>query len=97
MSLDQLFESMSQCGVFATDTVVTLDARPAANSIFVGWSGDVGCEDGRVTMTKSRSCGAVFELTASVLQMDGFETDDTSGWTGTTGSMPSSCSISGNR
>ena len=65
---------------FTTGTVITLDARPSANSVFVSWSGDTDCDDGRVSLRKERACVARFEPKISPILMDGFESDDASHW-----------------
>jgi len=46
--------------VFPAGTVAVLTPKPASGSEFSGWSGDSDCRDGRVTMTKSKVCIAVF-------------------------------------
>lgn len=45
---------------FPQGTFVTLTATPDTDSSFEGWSGDLDCSDGRVTMTIDRSCTASF-------------------------------------
>lgn len=47
---------------YAAGTAVTLTATAASGSTFGGWSGDVDCSDGSVTMTTARSCAAEFML-----------------------------------
>jgi hypothetical protein len=45
---------------FSSGTVVQLAAEPSADSTFDGWSGDVDCDDGQVTMSGLVSCTATF-------------------------------------
>jgi len=47
---------------FAPGTSVTLTATPAANSTFAGFSGNVDCSDGVVTMNANKTCTATFNL-----------------------------------
>jgi len=47
---------------FAQNAVVTLTATPDTGSMFVGWTGDVDCSDGSVTMSIAVSCTATFDL-----------------------------------
>ncbi len=51
---------------FAEDTVVTLTPSSAADSRFVGWSGDPDCSDGVVTMDSFISCTATFEIDSTL-------------------------------
>ena len=51
-------------GAFPGGTVVTLSATPAAGWVFVGWSGDLDCGDGVVTLIDPKTCVATFALTA---------------------------------
>ena len=53
--------------IFITGTVVTLTATPGVLSSFDGWSGDVDCSDGVVTMGSSRSCTAKFKSNVMTL------------------------------
>jgi hypothetical protein len=55
------------CGTDCTEnytsgTVVTLSAAPVTGATFAGWSGDVDCVDGVVSMTASKACTATFTL-----------------------------------
>jgi hypothetical protein len=45
---------------FLNGQIVTLTATPAADSIFVGWSGDADCQDANVTMSVDHNCIATF-------------------------------------
>jgi beta-galactosidase beta subunit len=45
---------------FNAGQVVTLVETPAADSIFIGWSGDADCQDASVTMSVDHSCIATF-------------------------------------
>lgn len=47
---------------FSSGSVITLQATPTAGSTFTGWSGDMDCLDGSVTMNASKSCAASFKL-----------------------------------
>ncbi len=59
----------SDCNhTFDANTLVTLTAVPNEGSIFEGWSGDVDCSDGIVTMDASKTCTAAF--TQSSQQFD---------------------------
>lgn len=49
---------------YASGTSVTLTAAATSGSTFGGWSGDVDCSDGSVTMSAARSCTATFTLDA---------------------------------
>jgi len=54
------------CGVdcdelFVESTVVTLTPTPDPGSNFIGWSGDLDCSDGVVTMTADLTCDAQFD------------------------------------
>jgi uncharacterized repeat protein (TIGR02543 family) len=54
---------------YAENTVVPLVATPAIGSTFDGWSGNVDCEDGSVTMDTDKACTATFsaiEYTLSI-------------------------------
>ena len=48
---------------YASGTVVTVTATPAAGSVFAGWSG-TGCASGTVTLNASTACTATFNLAA---------------------------------
>lgn len=48
-------------------TVVTLTATPEAGSKLVGFSGDVGCTSGQVTLNTSINCVVTFETTALLI------------------------------
>lgn len=57
------------CGLMCTasftdNTIVTLTANPATESVFEGWSGDADCVDGTVTMTADMDCTATFSALA---------------------------------
>jgi hypothetical protein len=47
---------------FAAGSTVALDAEPATDSHFAGWSGDLDCSDGSLTLSQDRQCLARFEL-----------------------------------
>ena len=49
---------------FAAGLRVTLAATADPGWVFVGWSGDVDCADGLVTLTDPKTCVATFALTA---------------------------------
>ena len=45
---------------YVSGTVVSLTPTPAIGSIFAGWSGDVDCSDGLVTVDAGKTCTATF-------------------------------------
>ncbi|HSD83338.1 MAG TPA: hypothetical protein VLG46_05750 [Anaerolineae bacterium] len=45
---------------YLSGTVVPLSASPEAGWQFSGWSGDVDCADGSVTLNANKSCTATF-------------------------------------
>ncbi|CAG0932122.1 Protease 1 [Thermoflexales bacterium] len=52
---------------YSYGTVVPLTATANANSTFTGWSGDVDCLDGSVTMNGDLTCTATFSLSTYTL------------------------------
>jgi hypothetical protein len=64
---------------YATGTLVTLTATPDTGSVFVGWTGDSGCGDGKVTLDAGKSCTATFTLSDPLLS-DDFEDGEFPGW-----------------
>ena len=52
-------------GRFARGQVVTLNATPAAGSVFSGWAGSADCADGQVTMSTDLTCVANFASPAA--------------------------------
>ncbi len=66
-------------GAFPGGTVVWLTATPATGWVFVGWSGDVDCADGVVTLTDPKTCVATFALTAPLFAKQSPRTGGTSG------------------
>lgn len=67
--------------VYSYGTQVTLTAAPEASSAFTGWSGDLDCADGVIVITADRACVAAFQ--PRDLFKDGFESGNTSAWSGT--------------
>jgi pimeloyl-ACP methyl ester carboxylesterase len=58
---------------YGAGIVVRLEASPNESSTFEGWSGHSDCNDGTVTMTAARSCGAAFKKASNrkyTLQVD---------------------------
>jgi len=47
---------------YSYGTVVTLTAEPDAGSVFTGWSGDLDCTDGLVTIDAAKTCIAAFNI-----------------------------------
>jgi hypothetical protein len=64
---------------YAVGTQVTLIATANAGSVFSAWTGDAGCEDGKVTLDTGKSCTATFSLSTSLLS-DDFEDGNFNGW-----------------
>ena len=60
-------------------TVVTLTAMPNPGSVFSGWSGEMDCSDGQVTLDAAKNCTANFILGGSLL-IDDFADGNFSGW-----------------
>jgi uncharacterized repeat protein (TIGR01451 family) len=51
----------SDCSaIYNSSTEVTLTPIPAGSSTFAGWSGNVDCNDGSVTMNADKTCTATF-------------------------------------
>jgi hypothetical protein len=51
--------------LYNSGTTVTLTPGPAAGSTFGGWSGDVDCVDGTVTVSANKTCTARFNPTTA--------------------------------
>jgi len=51
--------------LYNSGTVVTLTSTPAAGSTFAGWSGNVDCVDGSVTVNANKTCTAAFNVSSS--------------------------------
>jgi hypothetical protein len=68
--------------LYPVGTAVTLTATPDLGSTFVGWSGDLDCADGIVTLDQDQTCHATFNLggPTDLIFTDGFESGDTSAW-----------------
>lgn len=47
---------------FDENTIVALNVLPNVGSVFAGWSGNLDCSDGMVTMSGARDCTATFNL-----------------------------------
>jgi plastocyanin len=50
--------------IYVKGTVVTLTATPDGSSLFAGWTGDMDCSDGSVTMDANKTCTANFDTSA---------------------------------
>lgn len=78
-------------GVYTYEDVVTMAPVPDADSVFAGWSGDIDCIGGEVTITEDTNCTATFNT--SMVNLEITITGDENG-SGTVTSSPAGINCS---